>query len=180
MMQNHLIFLALASVAALAAPSLFERYQAEIMSAQPESLDAGPKVVEAAAPVRPAPALMRETRIPGDRSGHFRANAVMNGRSVPVIVDTGASTVALDEDTARNLGIRLAASDFVYPVQTANGVTRAAKAEIREIAVGTVSVRNVEAMVIRDAALPQSLLGMSFLQRLAGYSVEDGALTLRE
>ncbi|MBO0903212.1 retropepsin-like aspartic protease family protein [Jiella sonneratiae] len=181
-MHNHLILLAIASVAALAAPSLFERYQAEIMSTRPESLDAGPPLVEAAvpAPAAPVAAGSRETRIPGDGAGHFRTEAVMNGRSVPIIVDTGASTVALDEDTARMLGIRLAAGDFVYEVRTANGVARAARAEIGEVVVGQVSLRHVEATVIRDVALPQALLGMSFLGRLNGYSVENGALTLKE
>ena len=179
MLQNHLIVLALASVVALAAPSLFERYQAEIMSGQPESLNTGPAVVEAAMPPS-APDLPRQTRIAGDRAGHFRIDAVMNGRNVPVLVDTGASTVALDESTAQRLGIRLSAQDFVYPVQTANGVAKAAPASIAEIAIGTIIVRNVDAMVIRGAELPQSLLGMSFLKRLKGYSVENGDLTLRD
>ena len=183
MLQNHLIVLVLASITALAAPSLFQRYQAEIMSEHPETLDAGPQIIEAAAPA-PAPtsppAFPRQTRIAGDRSGHFRVDAVMNGRSVPVLVDTGATVVALDEGTARTLGITPSAREFSHPVQTANGVAMAASATIGQITIGTVSVRNVEALVIRDAALPQSLLGMSFLQRLKGYSVEKGELTLRD
>ena len=176
-MHNHLILLVLASVAALAAPSLFERYQANILSGSPEKLDAGPPVVEATAPV---PRMPRQTRIDGDRDGHFRASVVMNGRQVPVLVDTGASAVALDMATARRLGITLSAGDFVEPVQTANGVTMGARATIDEIAIGAVRVRDVEAMVIRDTDLPLSLLGMSFLKRLKGYSVENGALTLRD
>mgnify|MGYP003646435595 CR=1 FL=1 len=177
-MHNHLIVLVVASIVALAAPSLFERYEAKMSSGQPEALDRGPDVVDAAAPA-PAPSLPRETRIAGDWSGHFRADAKMNGRSIPVIVDTGASLVALDEATARSLGITPSASDFRHPVQTANGVGSAARARIAEISVGDVSVRDVEALVIRDAALPQALLGMSFLTRLSGYSVENGALTLK-
>lgn len=175
-MHNHLILLVVASVAALAAPSLFERYQARMSTGQTEALDRGPDVVEAAAP---APALPRETRIAADWSGHFRTDAVMNGRAIPVIVDTGASLVALDEATARRLGISPAAGDFRHPVQTANGVGMSARARIDVISLGNVSVRNVDALVIRDAALPQALLGMSFLTRLKGYSVEDGRLTLK-
>ncbi|NDW04664.1 retropepsin-like aspartic protease family protein [Jiella pacifica] len=176
-MHNHLILLLVASVAALAAPSLFERYEARLSSGQPEALDRGPDVVEAAAP---PPVLPRETRISADWSGHFRTDALMNGRSIPVLVDTGASLVALDETTARQLGITPAASDFRHSVQTANGVGRAARARIDVISVGSVSVRNVDALVIRDAELPQALLGMSFLTRLKGYSVEDGRLTLKD
>lgn len=176
-MHNHLVVLVLASIVALAGPSLFERYEAKMSSGQPEALDRAPDVVEAATP---APGLPRETRISADWSGHFRTDAVMNGRSIPVLVDTGASLVALDEATARRLGITPAASDFRHPVQTANGVGSAARARIDVISVGSVAVRNVDALVIRDADLPQALLGMSFLTRLKGYSVEDGRLTLKD
>ncbi|MBO0662001.1 TIGR02281 family clan AA aspartic protease [Jiella sp. MQZ9-1] len=173
-MHNYLVLLVVASVAALAAPSLFERYQSEIAAGTPEIVRPAPHVVEAA-----APALASEIRITGDRSGHFMTDVAMNGQAVPVIVDTGASVVALDEDTADRLGIRPAASDFVQPVQTANGVARAARASIDAVAVGGITLRDVDAMVIKGVALPRALLGMSFLQRLKGYSVENGALTLR-
>ncbi|WAP70479.1 retropepsin-like aspartic protease family protein [Jiella pelagia] len=176
-MHNHLVVLVLASIVALAAPSLFERYEARLSSGQPEALDRAPDVVEAAAPVPGSP---RETHIAGDWSGHFTTNAVMNGLTIPVIVDTGASRVVLDVATARRLGITPPAGDFRQPVQTANGVGLSAWTRIDEISVGTVSVRNVDALVLRDADLPQALLGMSFLTRLKGYSVEDGRLTLKD
>ncbi|MCE7028809.1 retropepsin-like aspartic protease family protein [Jiella avicenniae] len=175
-MHNHLIVLVTASIVALAAPSLFERYEAKMSSGRPEALDRGPDVVEAAAP---APGMPRETRIAADWGGHFTTDAMMNGRSIPVIFDTGASRLSLDEATARRLGVTPAAGDFRHPVQTANGVTMAAWARIDLVSIGTVSVQDVDAMVVRGAALPKALLGMSFLTRLKGYSVEDGRLTLR-
>ena len=48
-----------------------------------------------------------------------------------------------------------------------------------ELALGDIAVRDVTAAVI-DAPLGTSLLGMSFLRRLAGFSVENGKLILRQ
>ena len=40
-------------------------------------------------------------------------------------------------------------------------------------------MRNVRALVVRPGALNESLLGMSFLERLQSYTVERGRLVLR-
>ena len=75
----------------------------------------------------------RVARINRDRSGHYLARARMNGRSYDVLVDTGATMVAINESTARRLGIHLTNADFRYKVNTANGIAEAAKATIDEI-----------------------------------------------
>ena len=112
--------------------------------------------------------------------GHFVAEFKMNGKSVTALVDTGASTVAINRSTAKRLGIQVSPSDFVYGVSTANGNTKAARAIIREIQIGRVKVRNVEAMVLDDKALDGTLLGMTFLSRLESFSVTDGDLVLKQ
>lgn len=122
----------------------------------------------------------RSARIEPGRGGHFVAEARMNGRSVDVLVDTGATLVAINETTARRLGIYLTPADFKYRVRTANGVTEAAAATIKEIRIGQVMVRDVPASVSRDSALSTTLLGMSFLGKLRRFSVENGDLILVE
>ena len=47
-----------------------------------------------------------------------------------------------------------------------------------QIRIGPIEVRDVPASV-NGAPLYASLLGMSFLERLSGYRVENGTLTLR-
>ncbi|MCB1387088.1 MAG: TIGR02281 family clan AA aspartic protease [Nitratireductor sp.] len=120
----------------------------------------------------------RKARIEMDRRGHFITDARMNGRTAEVLVDTGATYVAINESQARRLGIKLKNSDFKYKVSTANGTTEAAAAIIDEIEIGRVSARNVQATVLRDEALKGTLLGMSFLKKLRKFEISGNELIL--
>jgi aspartyl protease family protein len=122
----------------------------------------------------------RSARIAAGRGGHYIANATMNGRTIEVMVDTGATLVAINESTARQLGIRLTPADFKYRVNTANGFTMAASTVIEEIRIGRVTVRDVPSLISRDSALSSSLLGMSFLGKLKKVSFENGDMVLVE
>lgn len=122
----------------------------------------------------------RKVRLVADGRGHFNAEFKLNGRSVPAMVDTGASLVAINRSTARRIGIRLASTDFTGWAETANGRTRAAGVTIDRIEIGRVEFRNVQAMVLDDEALSDTLIGMSFLSRLRRFEVEGGALVLEQ
>lgn len=122
----------------------------------------------------------RNARIKGDRRGHFTTNARMNGRTVEVLVDTGATSVAINKSTARRLGIRLSSSDFKFKVNTANGTVKAASATIDRIEIGRVSVKNVRAAVLPDSSLDGTLLGMTFLNELRSFEVRSGELVLTQ
>jgi aspartyl protease family protein len=65
-------------------------------------------------------------------------------------------------------------------VNTANGQTKAAHVTLDRVEIGGIRVRDVEAFVLRDNALTTALVGMSFLQKLASYSVADGSLSLKQ
>lgn len=114
-----------------------------------------------------------------ERDGHFHAEAEINGRPMPVLVDTGASAVALSVEAAERAGIYLTPSDFKYIAHTANGQTRVALTMIDSITIGDITVRNVKASV-HQSGLGQNLLGMSFLSRLSSYTVRQGVLVLRD
>ena len=120
----------------------------------------------------------RKTRIKMDNRGHFVTTAKMNGRRVEVLVDTGATSVAINKSTAKRLGIHLVASDFKYTVSTANGNTKAAAAVIERIDIGRVTVKNVRAAVLQDKALDGTLLGMTFLGALRSFEVKNRELVL--
>ena len=121
-----------------------------------------------------------EARLKSNDQGHFIADFKMNGRTVTALVDTGASMVAINKSTARKLGINVSPSDFKYEVNTANGKTKVAGAIIREITIGHVKVRNVEAAVMDDKALDGTLLGMTFLNQLRSFGVTNGELVLKQ
>ena len=110
--------------------------------------------------------------------GHYWADADINGRAVRVLVDTGASVVALTRDDAARLGLRLEPADFSATVVTASGPVRAAAVELQAVAVAGARVDRVEALVV-EQGLPHSLLGMSYLGRLSSFSATPAGLTLR-
>ena len=122
----------------------------------------------------------RSARIKMDNRGHFYTTARMNGRNVKVLVDTGATSVALNQATARKIGIRTVPSDFKYKVNTANGVTKAAVAEIDRIEIGRIVVENVRTMIVKDSSLDGTLLGMSFLGQLRKFEISNQTLVLQQ
>ncbi|MGD1888568.1 MAG: TIGR02281 family clan AA aspartic protease [Cohaesibacteraceae bacterium] len=113
-----------------------------------------------------------------NRAGHVETYADIDGADMPVLIDTGATVVALRESDARRAGYRLRDRDFTVPVQTANGTKLAAPIVLRSVEIGSIRVRNVDALVSRDDQLSTNLLGMSFLGRLDGFRFHNGHLVL--
>ena len=112
--------------------------------------------------------------------GHYHVDADMNGRTVHVLVDTGASIVALTYDDARAIGLHVSESDFTHRVSTANGIARVAPVTIDRISIGDIQVRNVQGAVMERGKLGTTLLGMSFLGRLQRVDMRAGVLVLQE
>lgn len=115
-----------------------------------------------------------------DSSGHFYTAALINGRSVDVLVDTGATSVALTAEDAERAGIYVRPSDFTQRANTANGVARIAPVNIDQISIGGITVRNVKGAVLEPGKLNSTLLGMAFLGRLSRAEMRRGTLLLEE
>ena len=110
--------------------------------------------------------------------GHYWAEANIDGKAVRVLVDTGASVVALTRADALRLGVDPEPDAFTGKVQTASGVVRAAPVQLKTISVAGARVDRVEALVV-EQGLEYSLLGMSYLGRLSAFSATPAGLTLR-
>lgn len=141
------------------------------------------------APVEPAPALTpkpapqrsrRNVVLKADATGHYFTPASVNGRAINVLVDTGATIVALSAEDADRVGVRLRASDFSGRVSTANGTARVARIKLDRVEIGGITVRDVAATVSEPGVLKTSLLGMSFLSRLERVDMRQGTLSLVE
>lgn len=115
-----------------------------------------------------------------DRLGHFTTAAQINGSSIDVMVDTGASIVALTWEDAERAGIYVRPADFTQRVNTANGVAKVAPVTIDSISIGNITVRNVKAAVSEPGKLQGTLLGMTFLGRLSRAELRRGTLLLEE
>jgi aspartyl protease family protein len=118
-------------------------------------------------------------RIRKSSGGHFIARAQVNGRTVSMIVDTGASTVVLRPEDARHAGIRVNELNYTIPVETANGRGLAARIQLQRISLGQLTMEKVDALVTKPGALQQSLLGMSFLSRLQSYEFSGNQLLMK-
>lgn len=130
-------------------------------------------------PTLEMPQLLAATELKANPNGHYVTEAEINGATILVMVDTGATGVALSYEDAEKAGLRPRGLDFDVPVNTANGVAKAARVILRRVEVDNVRVRDVEGLVLPEGALQGSLLGMSFLGRLSSFKIENGVLYLR-
>jgi aspartyl protease family protein len=124
------------------------------------------------------PASGTAAQVTKSADGHYWAEAAVNGRAVHLLVDTGATAVALTAEDARRLGFDPKALDYNYSVATANGQARAARIKLASVSVAGADVENVDALVI-DHGLQTSLLGMTYLGRLSQFEATPTALILR-
>ena len=98
-----------------------------------------------------------------DSRGHFFANGQINGGSVRMVVDTGASVVAIPLNDAIRLGIDYSKGEETS-MNTANGLAAAWKVKLDTIRVGNITMNGIDAVVMEGGNMPV-LLGMSFLNR---------------
>jgi aspartyl protease family protein len=113
-------------------------------------------------------------------NGHFEADVQINGQTISMLVDTGASMVALSREDAERVGIIPENLTYSMSVMTANGRAQAAPVTLSEVAIGPIVRNNVNASVAEDGKLDQSLLGMSFLSTLGSLQMQTDELRMRD
>ena len=121
-------------------------------------------------------AAKRTVRIASQRGGHHWVRGEINGGQVNFMVDTGASTIALNLSTAKRLGIDYRKGEPGY-VSTANGVKEVRLVNLAKVTVGQITHHNVAASIGLDNSLSVALLGNSFLSR-NNMRTENGVLIL--
>lgn len=108
-------------------------------------------------------------------AGHYWVTGSVNGNTVPFMVDTGATTIALNAAQARRLGLDFKASGTPVMVSTASGTEKAWRVYLNSVKLGAIEVLGVDALVL-DSEFPRdALLGMSFLSRVS-WREDQGAL----
>ncbi len=121
----------------------------------------------------------RSVEVARASGGDFDLTAQINGASVAMVLDTGASSVVLTREDAKAAGLPLEVLAYTVSIDTANGRTRAAPVRLDRIAIGGLIERSVGALVAQPGQLKTSLLGMSFLNRLQSWEVHGDRLLLR-
>jgi aspartyl protease family protein len=109
-----------------------------------------------------------------DLTGHYRADAFINGIEIPVMVDTGATDVAISQRVADKLGIK---STDAIRTRTANGDAVAYMTRLSSVKLGGIEAHNVAAIITPNLE-GDMLLGMSFLNRM-DVRLYKGTMTIR-
>ncbi len=175
----------LAIAIAYLAPGILQRQMDRLAEEDAPAVEATASTVTPAgpSPARQAAPILngwdRRHIMQADASGHFRGTFVLNGKPVEAMIDTGATHVAINESTARRLGLQLIGSDFSHQVQTANGLAEVALATLHSVEIGPIRRENVPVLVLPDEALSTTLIGMSFLKELKTFEMARDRLDLQ-
>ncbi|MDE3738147.1 TIGR02281 family clan AA aspartic protease [Pseudomonas resinovorans] len=130
-----------------------------------------------AAPGTPAAPQKAQLSVARGNNGHYQVAGSIEGHPVQFLVDTGATSVAMNENQARRLGIDYRVKGLPMKASTAGGTVNAWQVKFDSIKVGSLEVLGVEGAVIEGEAPVEVLLGMSFLNRVR-WREEQGVLLL--
>lgn len=112
---------------------------------------------------RHAPSGPASVTLQADGRGHYLAQGQINGGTVRMLLDTGATLIALPASDAARLGIDYRSGRIVH-LNTANGTVPARLVKLNTVKVGDIELNQVDA-VVQEQGLSSILLGMSFLNR---------------
>ena len=121
--------------------------------------------------------LAGETVLPRADDGHFYAEVTVDGAAAHMLVDTGATTIALTADDAEAMGIAWSDGDVVPVARGANGIVYGIPVTLGVVQLGEFEARDVAATVVPEG-LDISLLGQSFLSRITRVEMEQDRMVL--
>ena len=112
-----------------------------------------------------------------DDNGYFFADVQINGAPVHMLVDTGATVIALSRNDAQMAGLATAIGMNDVIGKGADGDVRGEAVTLDKVTLGGKSVDNVPAIVLNSGG--QSLLGQSFLSKFASVKIQGDTMVLR-
>lgn len=112
-----------------------------------------------------------------NENGHFYADVDVNGASIRMLVDTGATGIAFSREDARRAGIATSIGMNDVVGQGADGNVHGEFVMVDRISLGPKSVEQMPAMVLNGGE--QSLLGQAFLAKFASVEIHGDTMTLR-
>lgn len=121
--------------------------------------------------------LAGEVVLPRAEDGHFYADVTVDGGSALMLVDTGATTVALTGEDAEALGIAWNDGDVRPVAKGASGTVYGVPVTLEHVQLGEFEARGVAAIVVPEG-LGISLLGQSFLSQIERVEMEQDRMVL--
>lgn len=112
-----------------------------------------------------------------EQDGHFYANVVVDGTPSLMLVDTGASVIALTGDDAMAMGLYWDDNEIGPVAQGASGTVYGVHTKLAHVRLGSFEAHDVQAMIIPEG-LGISLLGQSFLSTVSSVEIADDRMVL--
>ena len=119
-----------------------------------------------------------EMMVERQRDGHFWIMTQINGKNLPMMVDTGASMVVLSKQDARRMGIKLDELRFTGSSSTANGRVAFARTRLDSFKIGHLNFNNF-VVTVNGGAMQGSLLGLDALDQFTSYEMRGDMMILR-
>jgi aspartyl protease family protein len=178
MVRNYLIFLVVAGILASLAGNIGGRGRSSAPAPDAARAAARHGQMTAAAETPDTSSLPSdELVLDRESDGHFYADVEVNGQSLRVLVDTGASGIALSLDDARRAGLGVSIGMNEIVGQGASGDVRGEHVMLDRIRLGAVEVQQASAVVLASGG--QSLLGQSFLAKFHSVEIRGDRMFLR-
>lgn len=112
-----------------------------------------------------------------DENGYFYADVQINGAPVHMLVDTGATIIALSREDARMAGIATSIGMNDVVGEGADGAVKGEQVVLGRVSLGGRTVEDLPAIVLNSGG--QSLLGQSFLSKFSSVKIEGNKMVLR-
>ena len=107
----------------------------------------------------------RRVVLQADGRGHFITQGRINGQLAQLMVDTGATTLAMGSPEAERLGLAYREGRSLR-MNTANGSVEGWSVRLASLRIGEIELSDMEAVVL-PVAMPYVLLGNNVLARFA-------------
>ena len=108
----------------------------------------------------------KKKTIYANKRGMFYTVGSINSHPIRLLIDTGATTVAMSSEQAKKLNIQYRLDGKETTARTASGIAKAYIVKLKKVKIGEISQSNVRGLVIVGSYPRQVLLGMSFMNRL--------------
>lgn len=103
------------------------------------------------------------------RDGHFHIDGAIQGQPLTFLIDTGASTVSISQESARRIGLRC---DVASTFSTANGQVEGCTSRVANLEFGPFRIEHLSVAILPNLA-SEALLGMNALHRVRLEQVSD-------
>lgn len=110
--------------------------------------------------------------------GHYWLQVSINGNPVRFMIDSGATTTAVNANTAADTDVEVDSNGFPIIIETANGRVTAKRGSIKTLQIGPHKISDHH-VVVSDSFGDTNVLGMNFLDSVQSWKVEGNVMTLQ-